>query len=68
MWLYIRRESLWVQIHPPHEPPTQSTEPNLSEELKVLRNLYRCLDFGQNEDESRQAFDDAYALLKKHGA
>jgi hypothetical protein len=68
MWLFIRRENLWVQVHAPHELRTKSSD--LAEALKVLRRLaeYACLDFGQDEYASRQAFDDAYSLLNKHGA
>lgn len=68
VWEYFRTRKWWAQIHPPHQPPTQSAD--LAEALSVLRRLvvHACVDSGHDAAKSVEAFVDARALLKKHGA
>jgi len=58
----------FVLLSPPHNPPKQSDD--LGEALAVLRRLvvHACVDSGHDAAKSVEAFVDARALLKKHGA
>jgi hypothetical protein len=68
VWEYFHMSKLWAQIHPPHEPQTNSSD--LGEALAVLRMLaeYACIDHGKKQPQSLKAFDRAWETLKKHGA
>ncbi len=74
MWIYQPTHSKYrqthgeyQQVHPPHEPPTQAGD--LAEALAALRNLveWASVTPGCAEIESREAFEAAKSLLKKHG-
>jgi hypothetical protein len=68
VWCYNSHGKMWTQIHPPHEPPTESGD--LAEALAVLRMLaeYACIDHGKKQPQSLKAFDRAWETLRKHGA
>ncbi len=69
VWYYDARPDCkkWTQIHPPHEPQTNSSD--LAEALEVVRNIIEtdCEWYRPTEIEIRQAYEAAEALLKKHG-
>jgi hypothetical protein len=64
VWTYVETGRQWAEVHPPHEPPTQSTD--LAEALAVLRRLWNGTEPSSKKTE--EAYEDAYDFLKKHGA
>lgn len=70
VWTYVEIGRQWADVHPPHEPTTQSTD--LAEALAVLKRLveHSIVNYKKSPseiNESIKSFDDAYVLLNKHG-
>jgi hypothetical protein len=62
VWEYFHMSKLWAQIHPPHEPPTQSAE--LEEALSMLRRLAN--GFWPTTDDASNLFQDVLKFLNQH--
>jgi hypothetical protein len=64
VWCHNYREKIWKQLHPPHEPPTQS--PDLEEALSMLRRLAN--GFWPTSNDASKLFQDVLKFLNQHGA
>jgi hypothetical protein len=59
VWTYVETGRQWAEVHPPHEPPTQSEE--FKEALHWLEVLWR-------NTYSHEVLCSISAFMRKHGS